>query len=136
MSQFFGTIQQHTTTTCTYTTVGTATLTLPAGVQQLCYLVVAGGGGGGYRSSTGAGGGGGAGGVCTGMTWTPTSGSYTITVGAGGTSGAATPTNGNPSCIVGTSVTVSTLGGGRGSSNGGAAGSLWYNPATKEICYN
>jgi len=24
----------------------------------------------------------------------------------------------------------------RQSSNGGAAGSLWYNPATKEICYN
>jgi uncharacterized repeat protein (TIGR02543 family) len=61
--------------------VGTYTVTAPAKVSNVDYLVVAGGGGGGS-------GGGGAGGVVQGLNLPVVSGtSYTVTVGAGGTGG-------------------------------------------------
>jgi len=65
-----------------FTTVGTSTWTVPAGVNIAEVLIVA-GGGGAANGNTSGGGGGGGGGVLTGVL-TGLSGSYSITVGAGG----------------------------------------------------
>jgi hypothetical protein len=91
------------------------------------YLVVAGGGGGGMTPPQGYGSGGGAGGYLTASSIGISSGiTYTITVGAGGTRaeyGGTTPTIGGNSSISGSGfTTVTSIGGGRGSTNGTDAG--------------
>jgi uncharacterized repeat protein (TIGR02543 family) len=92
--------------------VGSYTITMPAGVASLDYLVVGGGGGGGS-------GGGGAGGVLQGSNYSVTAGSdYSVSVGAGGAGGrggansGAVPhsTNGDQSIF----SNVTALGGGAG----------------------
>jgi len=109
------------------------------------YLIVGGGGAGG----TNGGGGGGGGGVLTGCATVNLTTSYTITVGGGGTGKPAGPacasfnsTNGSPSFICGTGVSLVGIGGGYGGnylncnpgkpggpggSGGGAAG--WNSPS-------
>jgi len=102
------------------TTTGTFTWTVPDGVTQAEYLVVAGGGGGADTS----GGGGGGGGVLN-SSQSGISGSYTIVVGAGGACGV----NGVNSSI-NFPVSVTSIGGGHGSggtssaagANGGSGG--------------
>jgi YVTN family beta-propeller protein len=85
--------------------------TVPAGVTQVQYLVVAGGGGGGY------GGGGGAGGFLTGNLAVTSGNVISITVGAGG----GLDANGANS-VLGT--VTPAIGGGHGTGeSGGAAGS-------------
>lgn len=81
------------------------------------YIVVAGGGSGGGSYY---GGGGGAGGLLvSSITLTPST-TYAVVVGAGASSGAA---NGSNSSFIGTGVSVTTIGGGRGGGQyGGAAG--------------
>ena len=74
-----------TTTLSTFTTVGSTTWTVPAGVSQVDVLIVAGGGGGGGGAW---GGGGGGGGVLYGSCVSVTAGAnLPVTVGAGGTGG-------------------------------------------------
>ena len=117
---------------CTTSTVGSdtvvtctsdGTITIPANVSTVRYLVVAGGGGGGgidSGSEDGAGGGG-AGGVRYGNSFTVTAGaSYSVVVGAGGTAGTGAANGGN-----GGNSTFSTLtatGGGGGAREGGQDG--------------
>lgn len=73
------------------TQVGTASLSIPADVTQIQYLVVGGGGAGGTASGTGStGGGGGAGGITYGMTSVTPGGTLTLTVGAAGSSSTIT----------------------------------------------
>ena len=96
--------------------------TVPSGITQARFTVIAGGGGGGANASgtsgTNAGSGGGAVVYCTGL-----SGSVTITVGAGGAAGnQVVSTAGGASSAVGTGVSISCTGGGRGGLNGAAAG--------------
>jgi hypothetical protein len=78
-------------------------------VLSIDYIVVAGGGSGG---GTYYGGGGGAGGLLTAssITLTPST-TYTVVVGAGASPGAA---NGSNSSLIGTGLSVTTIGGGRG----------------------
>src|SRR3989338_4972839 len=94
-----------------FTTVGNSTFTVPAGVSEVEYLVVAGGGGGAGAQTTSVGaGGGGAGGFRTG-TLAVTAGNKTVTVGAGGAGGPAgryNGTKGNDSVF----DTIVSLGGG------------------------
>lgn len=95
------------------------------------YLVVSGGGSGAGHGTQVGGGGGGAGGLLTGNTSVSGSIVYTVTVGAGG-AGVATNLSGNygsNTSISGTGLSVSTIGGGRGSfwrgdgpGNGGSGG--------------
>lgn len=73
-----------------FTGAGSTTLTIPAGVTSVDYLVVGGGGGGGKY----IGGGGGAGAFWEG-TLTGLSGPQTVTVGAGGAGATVASTNGN-----------------------------------------
>jgi prepilin-type N-terminal cleavage/methylation domain-containing protein len=97
----------------TYSTVGTYSWTVPAGVTSVEYLVIA-GGGGGYNGWYG--GGGGAGGMLTGTGYAVTPGvSISITVGAGGAGG----TNGSNSVF----GTLTAIGGGTASCPGVAGGS-------------
>ncbi|MFA6330035.1 MAG: glycine-rich domain-containing protein, partial [Candidatus Micrarchaeia archaeon] len=114
----------YTPTVTSFTTVGTTTWTVPAGVSSVDYLVVAGGGGGGgFR-----GGGGGGGGFRTASGYPVTSGTaYTITVGAGGAGGAATSPGGYGYAGSNSSFyTVVSIGGGFGGDaaggNGGSGG--------------
>jgi len=114
-----------------FTTAGTTTWTVPAGVTEVEYLVVAGGGGGGALQ----GGGGGAGGYVTnlGGAKLAVSGNVSITVGAGGAGGIFTgeyqpgASGGNSSLVVG-GVSIIAVGGGGGGSasnnalNGGSGG--------------
>jgi len=129
-----------------FTDVGTHTLQLPSGLTSIEYLVVAGGGGGGdttvsYPTSSNGchGGGGAAGGMREGTVNNPNGGTYTIIVGSGT---AWIFGRGNPSSIAGSSINVSTTGGGRGGSayingagngnsggSGGGAGCGGNNPA-------
>jgi hypothetical protein len=122
------------TTGTTYTFTVTATNSLGAGPASsasnsaipsitMDYLVVAGGGGGGMTPPQGYGSGGGAGGLLTASNIGISSGiTYTITVGAGGTRatyGGTIPTIGGNSIISGSGFsTVTSIGGGRGSTNG------------------
>lgn len=95
------------------------------------YLVVAGGGSGAGYGTQVRGGGGGAGGLLTGNTSVSGAVTYTVTVGAGG-AGVATNLSGNygsNTSISGTGLSVSTIGGGRGTfwrtdgpGNGGSGG--------------
>jgi len=112
-----------TDTVNVYTLTGSSTTsttwTVPTGVSQVEYLVVAGGGGGGGYS---AGGGGGAGGYLSGSNLL-VSDSVSISVGAGGAGGNGTTPGSN-----GTNSSFSNLtavGGGMGSTygNGSAGGS-------------
>ena len=101
----------------------TRTFTLQVVGINVSYLVVAGGGGGGGMDggSGSIGGGGGAGGLLTGDNITFIGTTYTITVGGGG-SGAVpsgTPTqgsNGGNSSVIGTGVSIISVGGGGGGS--------------------
>jgi PKD repeat protein len=107
-----------------YTTVGTTSWTVPAGVTSVEYLVVAGGGGGaGSRTfaNKGGSGGGGAGGLITGILAVTPGASLTVTVGAGGAGGAAGINNG----INGGNSVFSTI-----TSTGGGYGAVGNNVAT------
>jgi hypothetical protein len=104
----------------TFTGAGTDTFTV-TGTGTIEYMVIGGGGGGG----TDMGGGGGAGGYLAGST-SFSSGSYTITKGAGGRGsrgiyGANNATldydSGGNSSIVGGSINIVAIGGGKGGSN-------------------
>ncbi len=99
-------------TVATFSTVGSGTWTIPAGVSEVEVLVVGGGGGGGATSTSG---GGGAGGVYYNpeVTVTP-GGSYTIAVGAGGAIGG---TGANSAFN-----TVTAFGGKPGQANNGSGG--------------
>jgi prepilin-type N-terminal cleavage/methylation domain-containing protein len=130
--QYGGTSPSCATVAATYTvvpftTVGTTSWTVPAGVTAVEYLVVAGGGGGG--ASNGHAGGGGGGGFRT-ATGFAVSGSVTVTVGAGGAGGSPAGSDvvgGNGSNSVFSSI-VSHGGGGGGryssakGSDGGSGG--------------
>ena len=101
--------QAATTVTVNFTVLGPS--------YTINYLVVGGGGAGG----TNGGGGGGGGGVLTGCATVNLATSYTITVGGGGTGKPAGPacasfnsTNGSPSFICGTGVSLVGIGGGYG----------------------
>jgi hypothetical protein len=118
-----------------FTTIGTCDFTLPVGLSQMDYLVVAGGGGGGSR----AGGGGGGGGLRT-ATDLSLAGisSLSITIGDGGAGGPSSRsggiTGGNSTLIYGATTVTSTGGGGGhdagyaaptgGASSGGGTGNL------------
>ncbi len=101
------------------TTTGTTTWTVPSGVSQIEYLVVAGGGGGGKAHVDTSGGGGGAGGLLTnfGGTKISVSGTANVTVGGGG-AGSTTydvkGSNGSDSSFISTSsgVSLTAIGGG------------------------
>lgn len=94
-----------------FLTVGSYSITIPAGVSALDYLIVGGGGGG-------ASGGGGGGGVLQATNFAVTGGNaYAVSVGAGGNGGAGgvggqptTATNGGSSVF----ASVTALGGGSG----------------------
>ena len=113
----------------------------PAKALSCDYLVVAGGGGGGADDTGGNySGGGGAGGLRSTVTATGGGGSlesavamalntaYTITIGAGGAGGTNgggnVPANGGNSSLIGGSVSITSLGGGRGSGINGTPS--WY----------
>lgn len=120
------TVSGTTSTTVSFTTVGTTSWTAPMNVSSVNYLVVAGGGGGG----SGQGGGGGAGGMRTGTLSVSPGTIYTMTVGAGGTAGSAGTDGNNGSDSVfstitstggGGGVAATTLNGKSGGSGGGAS---------------
>ena len=103
------------------------------GSYTIEYLIVAGGGGGGNQ------GGGGAGGLISGSATVTSLQTYTINVGDGGRGstyvGSINSVNGTNSSIVGTAVSQSAIGGGRGAfeltningGNGGSGGGGLYN---------
>ena len=93
-----------------FTSLGTTSIVLPAGITSVEYLVVAGGGGGGTF------GGGGAGGVIYG-TLSVSSGSYSVTVGDGG---AGANGSGNAYGTTGNNSVFSTI-----TSHGGGGGGYW-----------
>lgn len=105
----------------TFTTPGSATLSIPT-ARTVEYLVIAGGGAGGGNNN---GGGGGAGGYLTGSV-AVSAGNKTVTVGAGGIGSSAATTGANGGNSVFDTVTA-TGGGGGGSgtsvSNGATGGS-------------
>lgn len=112
-----GTITQ-TGNVRTHLFTSSATFTTNASIT-VRYLCVAGGGGGG----TDMGGGGGAGGYLAANTLSMPAGTYTITVGSGGAGAppgyspaVSAGTNGQNSSIVGTGVSVISIGGGGGGS--------------------
>lgn len=78
-------------TTVTYTTAGTYTLTVPAGMTAMRLSLQAGGGGGGGQNAYGYGyagsGGGGGGGYATAVFTVTPGATYTLVVGAGGSGG-------------------------------------------------
>ena len=128
-----------------FTTVGTTSWTVPAGVTSVEYLSVGGGGGGGGGWDTGGGGGGG-GGMVLQNTLAVTPGAIaSIVVGAGGDGGTSSGTNwppssapadrtasngsdGSSSSVVVNATTITALGGGKGyipgsNPSGGSLGS-------------
>ncbi len=112
------TLGADTLVTCT----GNGTLTIPAGVSSVRYLIVAGGGGGGgigTGNEDGAGGGG-AGGVLAGSGFAVTPGVYNVVVGAGGTAGDGTTNGGNGGDS--SFSTLTAIGGGGGAREGGVDG--------------
>jgi hypothetical protein len=101
---------------------GNDTLTIPAGVSVVRYLLVAGGGGGGgigTGNEDGAGGGG-AGGVLAGTGFAVTAGNYNVVVGSGGAAGTGTSNGGNGGDS--TFSTLTAIGGGGGAREGGVDG--------------
>jgi hypothetical protein len=100
-----------------FTTVGTTTWTVPAGVTSVEYLVVGGGGGGGHGAYLGGGGGGGA--FRTAQDYA-VSGNVTVVVGDGGVGGVTSsvyPTNGGQSQFGGIVAA------------GGGSGACYYYPS-------
>ncbi|MBS1946123.1 MAG: T9SS type A sorting domain-containing protein [Bacteroidetes bacterium] len=113
----------------TYSSAGTYTYTVPAGVTSITiYCWGAGGGSGGcVAGGKDQAGGGGGGGACTKNIFTVTPGqSLTIVVGAGGTAGSSAGTNGGlggTSSVTGIGVSITAAGGSGGNgvtTNGGA----------------
>jgi MSHA biogenesis protein MshQ len=104
--------------TCT----GNGTITIPAGITSVRYLLVAGGGGGGgINAGTVYGaGGGGAGGVLYGNAFAVTPGNYPVVVGSGGTAGTGAVNGGNGANS--TFSTLTAIGGGGGAREGGNDG--------------
>ena len=103
--------------------IGSASISQPpTPAYNIEYLVIAGGGGGGSNSNSGAGGAGGY--ISSSLADVASGATFTISVGAGGTiSGNANGGSGNVSSIAGSSIsTISTVGGGGGSRQGGTAG--------------
>ena len=102
--------------------VGTCSWSLPIGVTNVDYLVVAGGGGGGAY----VGGGGGAGGLLSGAVALGSTSSLTLAVGDGGKGGGNNSgeagTNGGNTSLSGTGITtVNAIGGGGGGGGGQSA---------------
>ena len=95
-----------------FTTVGTASWTVPPGVTSVNVLVVAGGGGGGSTIDRSAGGGGAGGMICTTLAVTPGQ-VIPITVGAGGLGGVVNGTSAPP-LINGVSTGLASYPGGNG----------------------
>lgn len=96
------------------------------GIPAITYLVVAGGGGAaGWVNGLQSGASGGAGGVLTSTSKLFKAGvTYTITVGNGGASSyGGSGTNGDNTTVIGTGISLTAIGGGYGSANGGAGGS-------------
>ncbi|GAC1332134.1 MAG: hypothetical protein NVSMB20_03210 [Bradyrhizobium sp.] len=108
-----------------YSTVGTATFTVPNNVSTVWVRVWGGGGGGGGSSGSLSSGGGGGGGAYSEGIYTVTPGAaYTVTVGASGSGGAATPTAGGAGGTSSFGSLLSAAGGnGGGSSTGSVGGS-------------
>ncbi len=109
-----------------YSTAGSFTFTVPAGVTSMFVQVWGGGGGGGGCNSVigTSGGSGGGGGGYSAATYTvvPTN-VYNITVGAGGTAASdANGGNGGSSTVTGTAGTLTGTFGSGGARRGGAAG--------------
>ena len=130
-----------------YSTPGTYTYTVPAGVNQITALIASGGGGGGcggYNSSwvisSGGGGGGGSGSTIANISVTPGQ-QLPIVVGTGGAGGTSTGSNtGLTSGINGTSSSVGSVvvaGGGGGSyGNGATSGAGGAGGAVTNGTYN
>nr|WP_315173965.1 LamG-like jellyroll fold domain-containing protein [uncultured Flavobacterium sp.] len=118
---FLGCIGFSQTSPQTYSTPGTSTFTVPAGVTSVTFQSWGAGGGGSSRNGAAGGGGGGAfaGGTITGLTAGDV---LTIFVGAGGTAGAAGQ---NTTITINTTPTITANGGasstGRTGGNGGVA---------------
>ncbi|WP_269684041.1 LamG-like jellyroll fold domain-containing protein [Flavobacterium lacustre] len=121
---FLGFIGFSQTSPQTYSTSGTSTFTVPAGVTSITFQSWGAGGGGSNRNGAAAGGGGGAfaGGTITGLT---AGDILTIFVGAGGTAGV---TGQNTTITINTTPTITANGGasstGRTGGNGGAASTI------------
>ena len=95
------------------------------GIPAITYLVVAGGGGAaGWINGSQAGASGGAGGVLTATSKLFKAGvTYTITIGQGGPSSyGGSGTNGDNTTLIGTGVSITSIGGGKGGANGVAGG--------------
>jgi len=105
-------------TVVTFSSVGSRTWTVPAGVSSVRYLVVGGGGGGGSDN----GGGGGAGGYLAGLSLATTPGDSKLVVvgdgGAGAVNASSTASNGGNSSF----ANIVALGGGGGGSIDNTAG--------------
>ena len=102
---------------------GAGSYTIPSGVTEIEYLVIAGGGSGGVIF----GGGGGAGGMRFGTASVTPGNEYTISVGAGGAATAALGNDGSDSSLAGPGLPspatiTSTGGGGGGGHTGGTQG--------------
>ena len=119
------------------------TWTVPSGLTQATILTVAGGGAGGTTVNNSAGNlrgaGGGAGGLIYISNWNVTgSSSYSITIGQGGVTSDNNSTNGSNTTVVGSTKTLTALGGGHGghgdntdnASSGGSGGAGWYSGYT------
>lgn len=109
------------------------------------YLVVAGGGGAGYtqfgadRSSGTLGGGGGAGGLRSGSIDVNINDTFSATVGSGGSGGSSgvNASNGQNSSLIGSTLSITSIGGGKGGQisdedggNGGSGGGTAYAPSS------
>ena len=116
-----------------FLTVGAYTITMPAGVAALDYLVVGGGGGGGS-------GGGGDGGVLQGTNFSVTAGSsYAVSVGAGGAGGSGGAWSPVVNATAGGSSTLSSvtaLGGGSGGQGNQQAGNGASGGGSRYDCTN
>ncbi len=124
-----------------FTTVGTSSWTVPAGVTSVDYLVIGGGGGAGGWSAYGGNsyhnGGGGGGGFVEGTTSVTPGNGITVTVGAGGAGGGqATVGSDGSNSVFGTIIALGGGGGGSfdkatptgGGSGGGGGGSDYGGP--------
>lgn len=106
-----------------FTTAGTTSWTVPAGVTAIDVMVVGGGGGGGGGGSSASGGGGGGGGgiVATSGLTVASSTSFTVTVGSGGTYGSSGDdgqAGGSSSFTSGSPALTITASGGSGGTKG------------------
>lgn len=121
-----GSFEWYSSQAAAWTPVGGAITGAPS--YSIGYTVVAGGGAG--RGSLYVSEGGGGGGVLTGIVSVSSNTAYTITVGAGGTCISSTTDNGTPganSSIIGTGVSITSVGGGAYNRFGGGAGGGYGN---------